>query len=69
MRVLLYTSVVLLYVVSQFVSGSVIRYSTGILAMAALIVSAFYARGVYAISGAVFFVMGTILFLYHDYPS
>jgi hypothetical protein len=68
LRVFLYTSVVLLYVVSQFMSGSVIRYSTGILAMAALIVSAFYARGVYAISGAVFFVVGTILFLYHDYP-
>lgn len=68
LRVFIYTSVVMLYVVSQFVSGSVIRYSIGIMAMAALIVSAFYARGVYAISGAVFFGIGTILFFYNDYP-
>ncbi|MGZ0085990.1 hypothetical protein ACWNXI_10555 [Caldibacillus thermoamylovorans] len=65
LRVPLYTAVVVLYVVAQFVDAVVIRYVMGGAAVLALAVSAFYARGVYAVSGTVFFVLGVGLFLYY----
>lgn len=68
MRVYIYTLLIALYVTSQFISDPVIDYSIGIMAMIALLSSAFYARGGYFISGVIFLIVGTILFLYNRLP-
>ncbi|RAK22033.1 hypothetical protein B0I26_10211 [Anoxybacillus vitaminiphilus] len=68
MRIYVYTALIALYIVSQFISEPIINYSIGMIAAAALVISAFYAKGVYFISGAIFLVVGTILFIYNKLP-
>lgn len=68
MRVYVYTTLIILYIVSRFISESIVHYSVGILGIIAIVVSAFYARGIYAISGTIFFILGTILFIFTKQP-
>ncbi|MEW5323598.1 hypothetical protein V2J23_16095 [Geobacillus thermoleovorans] len=68
LRVPVYTTVVVLYIIAQFVDAAAIRYVMGSAALLAFVVSAFYARGVYAASGALFFGLGAGLFLFYGDP-
>ncbi|OQP17045.1 hypothetical protein QWV57_10515 [Geobacillus zalihae] len=64
-RVPVYTAAVALYMVAQFVETAPVHYAMGAAALSAFIVSAFFARGVYQVSGALFFAFGVGLFLFY----
>ncbi|MGG2952805.1 hypothetical protein [Geobacillus stearothermophilus] len=59
-----YTAAVALYMVAQFVETASVHYAMGAAALSAFIVSAFFARGVYQVSGALFFAFGVGLFCF-----
>lgn len=63
-RVPVYTAAVALYMVAQFVETAPVHYAMGAAALSAFIVSAFFARGVYQVSGALFFAFGVGLFCF-----
>ncbi|TRY42457.1 hypothetical protein FOI67_11185 [Geobacillus sp. LEMMJ02] len=64
LRVPVYTAAVVLYVLAQFVAAP-IHYVMGAAALLAFVVSAFYAHGVYMVSGVLFFGLGVGLFLFY----
>ncbi|WP_400164182.1 hypothetical protein ACAF76_014290 [Brevibacillus sp. TJ4] len=68
MRVLLYTVVIFLYMVSQFVPNLYLSYAIGVCAVVAVAVSAKYASGLHRISGFVFLTLGIALFLANGLP-
>lgn len=63
-RVPVYTAAVALYMVAQFVETAPVHYAMGAAALSAFIVSAFFARGVYQVSGALFIAFGVGLFCF-----
>ena len=68
MRVYIYTALIILYVISNFTSGMILHFSIGIMATIALILSFFYAKGLYLVSGIIFFMSGILLLIYNNAP-
>ncbi|MDZ5783926.1 hypothetical protein [Marinococcus luteus] len=66
MRLVTYTLLVILYIAFQFVdiSGEVIIL--GVLANIVILLSFFYARGLFFYSGLIFYTIGTLLFILND---
>lgn len=68
MRTLLYSTLIALYMLSQFVPHLVLHYTIGIIAVIVLILSFFHAKGIHRITGILFFSFGVILFLFNGLP-
>lgn len=68
MRIYIYTALIILYVISNFTSGIILDFSIGIIAAIALTLSFFYAKGLYLVSGIIFFISGIILLIYNNSP-
>lgn len=68
MRIFVYTVLIAIYILSRFFHAPVISYSTGAVALVALAISAVYARGLYLISGAIFLLIGFVLFIQSKQP-
>ncbi len=68
MRIIAYTLVIILYLLSNFFNGPMLQYLTGGAAILALIVSVKRASGLYFYSGLIFLIIGTGLFLTNDLP-
>src|SRR5690625_1376391 len=66
LRLYIYPLLVIIYIISQLVTLTLLNYLIGIFANFAIIISLFYARGLYLYSGIVFYVLGIILFLSND---
>jgi len=66
MRVFLYTTLILLYMLSQFIPHLFLSYTIGVIAVITCFISAFHARGLHRITGFVFLVLGIFLFIYND---
>ncbi|GAA4720213.1 hypothetical protein [Brevibacillus fulvus] len=65
MRLVLYTLLILLYIINQFLFQPTLDYATGVIAVLALGISAVYARGLYRVSGFVFLLLGLLLFFWN----
>lgn len=68
MYVVVYALVILLYLINTFTSTINLSYVVGIVALVAFIISAPRARGLYLITGTIFFIIGFSLFLFNDLP-
>ncbi|MDA8228401.1 MAG: hypothetical protein M0T74_12030 [Desulfitobacterium hafniense] len=68
MRVFIYTSLIILYIFHQFFLTSYLKFGIGIIALIALILSLFYAKGIYLKTGCIFLILGTGLFIYNGFP-
>ncbi|WP_342505153.1 hypothetical protein [Sporosarcina sp. FSL K6-2383] len=68
MRVFIYSSLIILYIISRFTDSSLLSLSVGVCASLALILSVFYARGLYLISGLCFLFIGVFLFYQSKLP-
>ncbi|RBW70693.1 hypothetical protein [Bacillus taeanensis] len=68
MIIYIYTILIVLYIISQFISTPILTFSMGITALSTLILSAFRANGLYLISGIGFLIIGTFLFIFNDLP-
>ncbi|WP_088104455.1 hypothetical protein [Halalkalibacter urbisdiaboli] len=62
MRITLYTLVIVLFIISRFTTHPLLSLTIGMMAFAALMMAAYYAKGLYRISGTVFFIIGVGLF-------
>jgi hypothetical protein len=70
MRSFLYLSLILLYIVSNFFSASLLAYLTGLFAILVLAVSFSHANGLYFYSGIAFLIAGAGLYFYNiDYQG
>ena len=68
MRAYIYALLTALYIINQFTPGMILDYYIGIVALIALGYSFFHAKGLYLVSGVIFFVSGVSLFIYNDLP-
>lgn len=68
MVAVVYSLLVVLYIISQFAFASVLNWAIGILALIALIYSSSKAKGTYLISGIIFLIIGLALFLFNRLP-
>ncbi|MCM3788970.1 hypothetical protein M3221_11185 [Domibacillus indicus] len=68
MVLLLYTSLIILYILSVFFDASFLHYIVGIAAFLTLLTAAFRAKGLYFYSGLLFFLIGSVLFIMQDLP-
>ncbi|THE10516.1 hypothetical protein E1I69_18520 [Bacillus timonensis] len=62
MRVFAYSLLIFFYILSRFIEHPLLSFSMGICATIALIISLFYARGLYLKSGLIFTIIGFFLF-------
>ncbi|TWI54086.1 hypothetical protein [Halalkalibacter nanhaiisediminis] len=63
LMIFIYPLLVALYIVSRFIDIPFFSYSIGIIALIALFISFFHAKGLYLISGICFFAIGFLLFI------
>ncbi len=68
MLVFIYSFLISLYLLSNFIDSSILSYLIGVIALVALLISVVYARGLYLISGIFFLLIGFILFFQNDLP-
>ncbi|MEK3934237.1 hypothetical protein MKY41_02865 [Sporosarcina sp. FSL W7-1349] len=68
MRLVVYSSIIILYIISRFIESPLLSYSIGILAVLALLVSVRFAKGLYFVSGIVFLLIGIFLFFQSNLP-
>lgn len=61
-RVYVYSSLIVCYLLSTFIQHDILPYLVGILANITILVSIFYARGLYLHSGLIFYMIGVILY-------
>src|SRR5690625_2930674 len=61
-RVYVYSSLIVCYLLSTFIQSDILPYLVGILANITILVSIFYARGLYLYSGLIFYMIGVILY-------
>ncbi|UOQ91991.1 hypothetical protein MUO14_15970 [Halobacillus shinanisalinarum] len=66
MRVYIYPVLIFLYLLSQIWEGDTTLYIVGIFANLAILISLFFAKGLYLYSGITFYVIGFLLFLNND---
>ncbi|MGM8211257.1 hypothetical protein ACLIBH_00525 [Virgibacillus sp. W0430] len=64
-RIFLYPIVIILYILANIFTIPSLPYMVGIFANIAIVVSLFYANGLYFYSGVFFYISGLILFFYH----
>jgi hypothetical protein len=68
MIVYIYTFLIIFFIISNFISNSILSLCIGVLAFIAIIFSFFRAKGLYLYSGVCFLIIGFILFIYNDLP-
>ncbi|MDT8861472.1 hypothetical protein N0O92_14720 [Alkalihalobacillus sp. MEB130] len=68
MIVFIFTSLILIYILSNFIPTAFFSYSIGILSIIAIFISIRKARGLYFISGICFLFTGSFLFIFSDLP-
>ncbi|MBZ5752706.1 hypothetical protein [Metabacillus rhizolycopersici] len=68
MIIFIYTALIILYLISNFISDPFLSYIIGIIALFALFISLFHAKGLYLISGICFSSIGIYLFFTSDSP-
>lgn len=68
MRTLLYSTLIALYMLSQFVPHMALNYTIGVIAIIALIFSFFHTKGLYRITGLIFLTLGVMLFVFNGLP-
>lgn len=68
MRFFIYSALIILYIFSRFIDSALLFLSIGVCALFALILSIFYARGLYLISGLCFLIIGIFLFFQSKLP-
>src|SRR5690625_3986384 len=61
-RVYVYSSLIVCYLLSTFIQSDILPYLVGILANITILMSFFYARGLYLYSGLIFYMTGVILY-------
>ena len=66
MRLYIYPILIMLYILSKFIDHPLLSFIVGICAFIALILSLFYAKGLYLISGICFLTIGILLFFQSD---
>lgn len=66
LRLYIYPLLVIIYIITQITPSPLLDFLVGILANLAIIVSLFYARGLYFYSGITFYIVGIILFFSND---
>jgi hypothetical protein len=68
MKIYVYTTLVILYIISKFAPSIFLTFGIGIMAILALALSISSAKGLYLITGICFFIIGTGLFIYNNLP-
>ncbi len=68
MYVIVYSSLILLYMINVLAPFINLSYIVGVLATVALLIAMRKATGLYLVTGAVFLVLGIILFIINDLP-
>lgn len=66
LRVYIYTSLIIAYILSSFIQSDILPYFVGILANITVFISLFYARGLYLYSGIIFYTLGIVLYFTTD---
>jgi hypothetical protein len=66
LRVYFFPMIIILYIVSEFLPNSFLALLVGVFANVAILISLFYARGLYLYSGISFYAVGMVLFLTND---
>jgi len=62
LRVFLYSSLILLYIIATLTQNDHLFYLVGIIANVVIIVSLFYTRGLYLFSGLIFLIIGSSIY-------
>ncbi|OIJ14040.1 hypothetical protein BKP35_07505 [Anaerobacillus arseniciselenatis] len=68
MRILTFSALIFLYIISNFTTSVYLYYSIGTFALLALVISFKHTRGLYRISGITFLFVATLLFIYNGLP-
>jgi hypothetical protein len=68
MYALVYTLLIILYLLSAFFKSNAFDYAVGAVSIIALLLSSIKARGLYLYTGFIFLLIGIILFLYNGLP-
>ncbi|WP_059103293.1 hypothetical protein [Shouchella shacheensis] len=68
MRLIAFTAVFVSYLLTMLFEHPVFLYASGATSVLAIGVAAFYTRGLYAITGTIFFSIGLLFFLFNDAP-
>jgi len=66
LRVYIYTSLIVCYILATITQSDILSYGVGILANVTVLVSLCYARGLYLYSGLIFYTIGVILYFTSD---
>lgn len=68
MRILIYPTLIISYLISRFVDSAAVSYLVGILSLLAIVISFKYAKGLYLYSGLFFGLAGMVLFFIQKKP-
>jgi hypothetical protein len=68
MHAYIYTALIVVYIISVFLSNPYLDYVVGALSVAAVIIAARHAKGLYFKTGVIFLVIGVSLYIYKGLP-